>query len=124
MENRNFSSLRGRRPRRRRVLASISGMGMRRLLELDTILLLTGRRLGTKVAVVLRVGGILGWWWLLAVVAFISAVGLLVLVGGWVSGGRGHPRCTGVGAETVVAAAAGVEASVGRGDVSTYDLED
>lgn len=87
---------------------------MRRLLELDTILLLTGSLLGAKVAVVLRVGGILGWWWLLAVVAIIYAVGLLVarLVRGRVSGGRGHPCCTGVGAETVVATAAGVEASV------------
>jgi hypothetical protein len=53
---------------------------------------------------------------LLAVVAFVSAVGLLVawLVGGRVSGGRSHPCCAGVGAETVVATAAGVEASVGE----------
>jgi hypothetical protein len=82
-------------------------MALSRLLKFDTTLLLTGCLLGTKVAVVLRVGGILRWGRLRVVI--IRAVGLLILVGGR-AGRRSHPSCASVRAETVVATATGVDA--------------
>jgi len=101
-----ISSLRGRRTGRWAVLPS-SAIALSRLLKLDTTLLLTGWLLGTKVAVVLRVGRILRWGRLRVVI--IRAVGLLILVRGR-AGRRSHPSCASVRAETVVATATGVDA--------------
>jgi hypothetical protein len=86
-------------------------VGVNWLLELDTSLLLAGGLLGAKVAVALGVGGILRGW-LLRVILIIAIVGLLVLVWGRIAWGRSHPSCAGVRAETVVATATSVEASV------------
>lgn len=113
-----ISSLRGRRTGRWAVLPS-SAIALSRLLKLDTTLLLTGWLLGTKVAVVLRVGRILRWGRLRVVI--IRAVGLLILVRGR-AGRRSHPSCASVRAETVVATATGVDASVSGVDVSKLEL--
>lgn len=81
---------------------------VRRRLQLDPTLL--WRRLRAEVAVVLRVGGVLGRC-LRGVVGMLAVVGLVWRgrAGWWC-----HPACSCVWAEAVGAAAAGVE-TTGRG---------
>lgn len=107
--------LRRRRTLRRRILARTLSIRIRRGLKLDSILLRVGTRAlvrgGAEVAVLGRVGGVLGRGWLLGV--GVSAVGLLVV---WLVWRRGtwwwcHPGCSGHWSAAVGAAATGVEAT-------------
>jgi hypothetical protein len=108
--------LRRRRTFRGRILARTLSIRIRRGLELDSILLRVGTtralvRGGAEVAVLGRVGGVLGRGRLLGV--GVSAVGLLVV---WLVWRRRtwwwcHPGCSGHWSAAVGAAATGVEAA-------------